>query len=344
MKALVYKGPGKVALEETAKPVLKDPRDVLLRVTTTAICGSDLHALHGILGVAPGMILGHEFCGVVEEVNGELSGIFSPGDRVLAAPGVSCGRCPSCRRGIIAGCRQMAIFGGTAFLGNIPGGQAEYVRVPFADAALRLIPEGLDDEDVIFTGDILSTANMGVERLEPGDTVVVLGAGPVGLMAVALARFYGAGRIICVDPLEYRLKKALEMGADTAVNPEREDPVAAVYGATGGYGADLVVEAVGKTGTLLLGMNLVRFEGKLSVLGLMNETVEIPGMLLFKNMDLKIGITNPNKIDRLLAMIHSGKLDLRAVITHRMPLEQAEEAYRMFDSREDNVIKVLLRA
>ncbi|MHB8917272.1 MAG: zinc-dependent alcohol dehydrogenase [Desulfocucumaceae bacterium] len=342
MKALVYKSPGRVAVEDVPAPVIMEKRDVLVRVTTAAICGSDLHSLHGLTGADPGTVLGHEFCGVVEEAGDGVSWLFKQGDRVLAAPQVACGRCYFCQRGMLSGCREMAIFGSGPLFGDLPGSQAQYIRVPFADVALLHIPVGLDDEDVIFTGDILSTAYMGIEGMSPGDTVAVLGAGPVGLMAVALARLHGASRVISIDPLEYRLQKAREMGADITVNPLREDPISAVYLSTGDIGADLVVEAVGTTDTFMNGMAMARTGGTFSALGIFSQPVEISNFDLLKNLTVRTGLGNPYRMEKLLSLIQNRRLDLRPVITHRMPLDQAEEAYRMFDAREDNVIKILL--
>ncbi|GAB6173714.1 hypothetical protein JCM15765_31920 [Paradesulfitobacterium aromaticivorans] len=218
MKALVFHGKGTIRVDDVPKPVILGPEDAIIRVTTTCICGSDLHILHGDLPVEPGTVIGHEFVGVVEEVGSAVTKV-KPGDRVLSMAGVNCGHCHNCRSRLIFACENGGIFGCGPMFGNLQGVQAEYARVMYADETLEKIPEGLTDEQVIFVGDILATAYTGVmgvnpdgRGIQPGSVVAIFGAGPVGLCTVAVARLFGAFQIIVADMEESRLEVAIRGG------------------------------------------------------------------------------------------------------------------------------------
>src|ERR1700694_784992 len=214
MKALTFQGKGQVKRMYVPKPSIKDSGDVLVRITLGAVCGSDLHVYHGYIPMSPGELLGHEFVGAVEDVGSEVKR-FKPGDRVVASFFTSCGHCALCRKGWFNQCENKGTFGHGEYFGDLGGGQAEWVVVPLADHTLEPIPAGMTDEQAIFVGDILSTAYFGAERAEihPGDTVAVIGAGPVGLLAVMAAQLFGPARVYAVDMVEGRLEGAQELGA-----------------------------------------------------------------------------------------------------------------------------------
>jgi len=349
MKALVYHGPGEIRLEQVPEPVPQGPGDAVVRVTATSICGTDVHILRGRMpGVMPGTIVGHEFVGVVEQVGTAVAG-FSPGDRVAGPAAVWCGQCRPCLKGLHALCENRGIFGCGSLYGDLPGAQAEFVRVPYADGALQLISPGLSDEQVIFVGDILATGysavgmTPGAHAVAPGDTVAVFGAGPVGLCAVAVARLFEPAHVVAVDLEDYRLDLAARLGADRTVNPTREDPKTAIRDVTDGWGADLVVEAVGRPETLGTAMAAVAPGGTVSVVGLFQEAVPLPiSRLTQRNVTLRMGLGDLSKMALLLRLIEVGRLDLTPLITHRLPLDMGSRGYEIFERRLDGAIKVLL--
>lgn len=322
-----------------------------MSISSAAICGSDLHILHSsFLGVQKGTILGHEFAGVVKEVGPAVQNI-KPGDRVVGGAGVSCGKCSFCRSNMILACPHLSLYGHGPLLGDLQGAQAERIRVPFADMTLEKIPDRLNDEQVIFVGDILSTAYMGVAgalpgrpALQPGNTVAVFGAGPVGLCAVAAARLLGPSQIIAVDKEEYRLKMAMRLGADTVVNAAQEEPVTAIINHTGGRGADLVIEAIGSPEAFAACVASVAFYGNISVLGAFQQPVEMPMIMLFrKNISISVGLVNLIYMKKLIGLIEAERLDLTPIITHRMPLDEAAYAYHIFANKLDNSVKIILK-
>jgi len=348
MKALVFQGVGKVSLEDVPKPKIEGPEDAIVRITVASICGSDLHILHGLNRLEPGTIIGHEFTGVVEEVGSAVTKV-KPGDRVLGAAGVSCGHCKACRKGLLSMCENFGIYGCGPRNGNLQGVQAEYARVLYANESLEKIPEGLTEEQVLFAGDILSTAYMGVsgvkpdsKGIQPGSVVAIFGAGPVGLCAVAVARLYGAAQIIAVDMEDYRLSMATRLGADKVINFTKENPVETIKKMTDGWGADLVIEAVGSAEALTSCLAAVAPGGDVNLIGVISLPTPISFIkLLNKNINIQTGMGNtPPK--KLINLIQAGRLDLTPLITHRFPLAEAVKAYEMFDKREDGVIKVLL--
>ena len=350
MRAVVYEGPDDLRLEEVPEPVVQDPEDAIVRVTTASICGSDLHVLHGLVPkMEPGSVVGHEFTGVVHAV-GPAVERFRAGDRVVGPAAVWCGRCRACRHGLYGACDRGGVFGSGPLFGDLPGAQAEHVRVPFSNVTLQPIPEGLSDEQVIFAGDILPTAYSAVVGLnprgrgvQPGDSVVVFGAGPVGLCSVALARLFDPRRIVVVDVEPYRLAMATRLGADAVVDASTEDVRAAIKELTGGWGAEHVIEAVGRQETLGNAVAVAAPGGNVSVVGVFQQpvTINAPRMMA-KNLSLTVGMGDLGLIRELVELIRAGRLDLTALITHRMSLDDAVQAYEIFEKRADGAIKILL--
>jgi alcohol dehydrogenase len=350
MRAVVYRGPNDIRLENVPKPVLQRPEDAIVQVTAASICGSDLHVLHGLMPqMNEGAIIGHEFVGVVESIGSAVEG-FKPGDRVVGPAAVWCGHCRACRAGFLSACENGAIFGNGPLFGGLDGAQADYVRVPFAGVTLHHIPDGLADEQALFAGDILPTAYSAVAGLAPGargvrvgDTVVIFGAGPVGLCAVASARVFDPAQIIVVDMETCRLEMATRLGADLVIDASGEDVRKVVNEATDSWGADYVVEAVGKQETL---NNAVAVSGPgavVSVVGVFQQPISINApRMLAKNTTLTIGMGDLSRIQDLIHLIATGRLDLTTLITHRLPLDDVIVAYDIFEKRTDGVIKILL--
>jgi len=350
MKAVVYRGPHDIRLEEVPEPVIQAAEDALVQVTTTSICGSDLHVLHGLVpNMKTGDIIGHEFTGVVREV-GPAVDRFKPGDRVVGPAAVWCGRCRACVAGLPSACERGGVFGHGPLFGGLDGAQAEYVRVPFADVTLQPIPAALADDQVLFAGDVLPTAYSAVAGLNPavrgvqrGDTVVVFGAGPVGLCAVASARLFDPKRVIAVDVEPRRLALAGELGADTCVDASREDVRVVVEGITAGRGADYAVEAVGSQETLAGTVAVTAPGGVISVVGVFQRPAASNGpKMLAKNLVLCMGMGDLGHMAYMIGLIEAGRLDLRPMITHRMGLDEAPRAYGLFEQRADGAVKILL--
>lgn len=345
MRAVVFRGPGEVAVEEVAGPSLQAGTDAVVEVTLSALCGSDLHVYDGAIpGVLPGSVLGHEYVGRVAEAGDEVRR-FGAGDRVVGPFHVACGSCRPCRRGEHHQCDDGGILGyGTAF-GDLAGAQAERVRIPHADVNLRPVPSGLDDEAALFAGDVLATAFGALRkgRLRPGETVAVIGCGPVGQLVVAAALACGAARVLAVDRIPARAEEAAALGA-IPIPTADAGPVGRVQDLTGGEGADLVVEAVGGSETLELAFDLVRGGGRISAVGITaEETFDYPLMSsLVRDLEFRVGIANVHHdIDDVLALLEAGRVDPTAVVSHRLPLGEAAEGYRLFAGRE--ATKVLLR-
>jgi threonine dehydrogenase-like Zn-dependent dehydrogenase len=345
MKAVVYKGDGKVSLEEVPKPSIAEPGDALVRITTTAICGSDLHVLHGrIPGMSAGKVLGHEFVGTVEDA-GSAVRRFAPGDRALGSFTIPCGECWYCLRRLFSRCVDQRIFGYGAFFGDLDGAQAEYVRVPNADLALHAIDPQAEDEQVLFAGDIFTTGlEVAAEgRIEAGDTVVVLGCGPVGLMAVSAARTFRPERILAVDTVPSRLAIAEQMGAEP-VDAARVDVPTFVGERTGDRGADVVLECVGAIAALDSALDSVRRGGRVSVIGVHSDPEWTVGLniVFVKAVDIKFcGTANiVGRWDQALELIRDGTANPAAIISHRLPLADAVRGYELFESRQ--ALKVVL--
>ena len=343
MKAVVLRAPGDVAVEEVADPTILEPDDAIVAVRATAICGADLFPFHGLTpGFEAGTVLGHEFAGEVVEVGPAVERV-RPGQRVVNASMISDGTCPSCRAGRVTQCEGRSLFGYSGVYPRLDGGQAELVRVPQADRALRALPDEVSDEAAVFLADILPTGFAAVARggVSAGDTVVVVGCGPVGLMAVLCAAGV-AGRVIAVDGVAARRGLAERLGAEAAAPDEAP---AAVAAATGGLGADVVIEAAGSAGGLDASLRLARGRGVVSVVGAHFEPdYPLDNALMFeRELTLRFSIGDPTADgELLLGRLASGELDPRAIVTHRLPLADAAEAYRLFDSRE--ATKVVLSA
>jgi len=341
MRAVRLLGPEDVRVEDVPEPELHEPDDAIVRVTATAICGADLFPYHGMTpGFEAGTVLGHEFVGVVEAV-GEGVTAVAPGARVVNTSMTSDGTCAHCRAGRVTQCESRALFGYSGVYPRLEGGQAELVRVPSANRSLFAVPDEVSDDDAVFVADILPTGFAAVRRggVGVGDVVVVLGAGPVGLMAVLSAR--GPAReLIAVDGVAERRALAERLGAQ-AVTPEKA--AAAVASASGGMGADVVIEAAGALPALDASLELVRPQGTVSVIGAHFEPdYPLNNLLMFeKEITLRFSIGDPTRDrERLLATIQAGAMRPSEVITHRMPLAEAADAYRLFDARE--ATKVIL--
>lgn len=346
MKAVAFGGDGNVVVLDVDPPVLEEESDALVRVSTAAICGSDIHLIHGHMGQLPrGTVLGHEFVGVVEQVGPGVTR-FRPGDRVVAACTTGCGTCWYCHNGFHCQCEQRSAFGHGPLIGReIPGGQAERVRIPFADTNLHRVPDAVSDEQALFVGDILATAYVAARNAEfrPGDAVAVIGAGPVGLLALDCARLFGASTLISLDVVPGRLELARARGAQT-VDADAIDALAVVRQLTDGRGPDAVIDAAGGSTTLNVALEAVRPRGVVSVVGVPGDpTYEFPaGPMMAKEVTIRFGLGDPAVGPRLMALIANGRLDPSTLVSHRLPLEEAADGYELFQARK--ATKVLLLA
>ena len=382
MKALVFHKPKDIRYEDWPDPKIQHVRDAIVRVTATTICGSDLHIYNGYLPQPRSMVLGHEFMGVIEEV-GPRVGNLKKGDRVVVPFQIACGECFFCKKGFTSNCEKSnpkfygpdgtltqkggGLFGYTDLYGGYDGGQAELVRVPFADFGCRKVPDGLTDEQVLFLTDIIPTGWCGAEwaNIKEGDVVAVFGCGPVGLCAMKAAKLMGASRVIGVDILEYRLTAARKLaGADT-INAELGDPVEILRELTGGRGPDACIDCVGmeaehglleSAGNLLRAqvgttkvlktcMRAVRRNGSVSVIGVYGLDYTYPlGQFFDKGLIVRGGqaLVQPN-IDKLMGFIQEGKLKADDLITHRLSLEEGPHAYRIFNDKREDSLKMVLK-
>lgn len=385
MKAAVIHGPGKVQFDTVEDPKLKDDRDIILKVTATAICGSDLHIYSGGIPQPRPMVLGHEFMGVVEETGKAVKNL-KRGDRVVVPFPIACGHCFFCEHHLPGHCENSnpenygpegglltekggALFGYTDLYGGYDGGQAQYVRVPYADYGPRKVPDNLADEQVLFLTDIFPTGYTGIDwgNVNGGETVAIYGSGPVGIMAAKSAVLRGAGQVIVVDTLQFRLDKAKEStGCDTVLwEDDGKNAIEYIRSKTGGRGADVCVDAVGfepernfldrakavinlekgSSKVLEACMSAVRRGGIVSVLGVYPTTYDnFPvGQFFDKGIILKGGQAPAHKyIDQLLQFVEEGKVQLDDIITHRLPLSEISHAYDIFKKRDDGCVKVVL--
>jgi alcohol dehydrogenase len=346
MKALVYHGPGRLAWEAASDPRIEEPTDAIVRITTTTICGTDLHILKGdVPGATAGRTLGHEAVGIVTETGAAVTSVVV-GDRVLVSCISSCARCQSCKRGRYGLCTG----GGGWILGHtIDGVQAELARIPFADTSVFKVPEQLSDEQVLFLADILPTAyEVGVlnGRVTPGDTVAIVGAGPIGLAAITTAKLYTPGRIVAIDLEDARLEQAIAFGADATINNGREDAPARLLELTNGLGADVAIEAVGLPQTFELCAEIVRPGGTLANVGVHGKPVTLHlERLWIKGVTITTGLVDTNTTPRLLQLIVDGRLDATGFATHRFGLDEIEHAYEVFGNAGANdALKVVLSA
>lgn len=345
MRGVVYTKEGRPKLQERPRPKIQKDTDVIVRVTMTTICSSDIHILHGAVPMAkPGVILGHEFIGVVEETGKAVKKV-KKGDRTAVNVESFCGDCFFCRRGYVNNCTDPE--GGWMLGCRIDGGQAEYVRIPHGDQGLNKIPEGVSDEQALFTGDLLSTgywaAQLGEIRRE--DTVAVLGAGPAGLCAMMACRLYSPARIIAVDRDDFRLALAKKQGiADVILNPGDCDVEKEIKKLTWGRGADCVLEAAGGEDTFELAWRSARPNGIVVAVAMYEKDQILPLPRMYgKNLTFKTGGVDACHCDEILELIAKGKLDARCLITHRCELEDIEKAYEIFENKEDHVIKWAVR-
>ncbi|HSE43387.1 MAG TPA: alcohol dehydrogenase catalytic domain-containing protein [Acidobacteriota bacterium] len=354
MKAIVLNELGSVELEDFPAPEIQDPGDVIVRVTTSGICGSDLHIIHGRdPGIRMGTIMGHEFVGVIQECGNAVTNLKS-GDRVVSPFTVNCGECFYCKRDFPARCVRSIGFGFVTEEGTgLHGGQAELVRVPMASSTLMKVPDKkengdkLKDEDVLFLGDIFSTAYSTAEgaKINEGDTVVVVGCGPVGLLSILAAKLFGPSHIVAIDSVEYRLEKARSFGAIT-VGPDRNAVSKAISELTEGRGADAAIEAVGNPSALDVAIHAVRPGATVSIAGYHTEDVyEFPIQLAYrKNLTIRIGRCNAGKYMRqLLPLVLRNEVPITDIITHVLPLKEGLRGYDIFTNRKENAIKVLLK-
>ena len=350
MKAITFQGVSDVRVEDVADPKIVDATDVVLRITTGAVCGSDLHQYHGRGGgalVQRGAIMGHEFMGVIEDAGAAVRSV-RVGDRVVVPFSVSCGQCDWCRNRMPTQCTTTgrAVFGGR--FGHVfGGGQAERIRVPFADHLCEKVPGGLSDESALFLGDILSTGYVCAENggIRPGDAVAVFGAGPVGLLAMQSAHLFGPARVFAVDRVDYRLAMAADFGAEP-VNLDLADPAEQLRRLTGGRGPDVVLECVGHETPFAQAIAAVRPGGTVSSVGVYVETsMGFPAReAFFKDLTLKMGICNArNFIAPLMPLVQRGKLQPARIITHTMGLKDGPRGYAIFDKKEDRAVKVMLK-
>ena len=344
MKAVVLKENKRIAVEEVPEPELQKNTDVIVRVQKSAICGSDIHIIHGMIPVNPGTIMGHEFMGVVEAVGSDVKR-FKSGDRVSAPPAVWCGACPACRRGQAQYCETLNIWGGGEMLGpELTGAQCGLVRMPNADLCLTPVPDNVSDEDAVFVGDVFSTGYHAVYAgdIRTGDTVAVFGCGPIGLGAVASAWQFGPSRVVGVDMMANRLSLAEKFGA-IPVDAGEGDPAERIREMTGGQGADVVVEAIGNPDAFPSVLQSVRRGGAVSIVGLFPSPIEFPiHEMSMYGVRLNMGLAGITYSPKLMSLLESGRVSMKELITHTFPLEEAVEAYEIFEKSKDKCMKVIL--
>ncbi|MEV5312441.1 zinc-dependent alcohol dehydrogenase family protein [Streptomyces sp. NPDC052610] len=343
MKGYVFHGAGQSSWEDVADPDVKEPTDAIVRVDSVTICGTDLHILKGdVPEVRPGTVLGHEAVGEVMETGADVRSV-RPGDRVLISCITACGRCAYCRKAMYGQCRG----GGGWILGHlIDGTQAEYVRVPHADLSVHALPATLPDRDAVLLADIFPTAyEVGVlnGRVRPGDTVAVVGAGPIGLAAIATARLFSPERILAVDPAASRREAARKLGADAVADPA-EAPEELIADLTDGLGADVVIEAVGLPEAFELCTRMVRPGGHVANVGVHGKPAQLHlEDLWIKNLTLTTGLVDTHSTPTLLRMAAAGRLPAPALVTHTFPLQHMAEAYDVFARAADTgALKVVL--
>jgi threonine dehydrogenase-like Zn-dependent dehydrogenase len=346
MKAAVFVEPGKIILDEKPVPEI-GPGEALVKITTTTICGTDVHILKGEYPVEPGRIVGHEPVGVIAELGPGVTG-YTIGQRVIVGAITPCGQCHSCLDGHHSQCGGKAI-GGWRFGNTIDGCQAEYVRVPFAMANLTPVPDGLTDEQVLMCPDIMSTGFGGAEsgRIAIGDTVVIFAQGPIGLCATAGARLKGASQIIVVDTLPERLETAKMLGADIMLDYQKVDPISEIMKLTEGRGADVAIEALGTQQTFESCLRSLKPGGVLSSLGVYSGKLSLPVDAFAAGLgDYQLVTTlcpgGKERMRRLMNIVASRRVNLEPLVTHRFKLDEIEQAYDLFANQRDRVLKVAI--
>jgi len=342
MKGLVYNGPGKIEYKDVSKPLIEKPTDAIVKIVKTTICGTDLGILHGKTpSVKPGTTLGHEGVGVIEEV-GTGVGNFKKGDRVIISCITACGTCEYCKKQLYAHCKD-----GGWILGNlINGTQAEYVRIPHADNSLYIAPEGMDDEALVMLSDILPTGHeIGVINgcVKPGDTIAIVGAGPIGMSALLTAQFYSPAKIYMIDLDENRLKLAKKWGATDTINSGSDDAVKKIMSETAD-GVDVAIEAVGAPATFDICQQIVRPGGNVANIGVHGKSVDLKIQELWiKNITITMGLVNTNTTPMLLKTVTSGKIQPEKLITHHFKLDEIIRAYEVFGNAEkEKALKIIL--
>jgi len=384
MKALVFHKPKDVRVDTVEDPRIEHNRDVVLKVTSTAICGSDLHIYNGFIPQPKPMIMGHEFMGIVEEVGAGISNL-KKGDRVVVPFPIACGSCHFCNMNLPTACEHSnpdnygpegglvegkggGMFGYTDLYGGYSGGQAEYVRVPYADYGPRIVPDELSDDQALFLTDIFPTGWSAIDwaELKGGETVVIFGCGPVGIMAMKAAWLQGAGRVIAVDTREYRLEMARKAAMVETIDGSKVDAVEVIRSLTNGYGADVCVDAVGmEADHSFLTKALNVFQGEAGTMKVLERcfdavrrggTVTVVGVYgtpfnnfpLHQWFDKGIKLRGGqalvhNYIDHLISLVQNGKVVLDDIITHKVALSDAANMYDIFNKKEDNCVKVVLK-
>ena len=342
MKAMVYRGPGQKSWETVPTPRVLKPTDAVVRITKTTICGTDLHILKGdVPAVTSGRVLGHEGVGIIDDV-GDAVRNFRKGDPVLISCITSCGKCEYCKKGMYSHCED-----GGWILGHlVDGTQAEYVRIPHADNSLYPIPAGTDDEALVMLSDILPTGfEIGVlyGAVKPGDTVAIVGAGPIGMAALLTAQFFSPGRVIMIDLDEARLEMANTFGATDVLNSTKIDPVKAVLDSTKD-GVDVAIEAVGIPATFDICQNIVRPGGHIANVGVHGKSVDFQIQKLWiHNITLTTGLVNTNTTPMLLKTVQSKKLQPQRLITHRFSFDELPRAYEVFgNASREKALKVII--
>lgn len=343
MKALTYQGPGEKKWAEVPTPVVDKPTDAIVRILHTTICGTDLHILKGdVPEVAKGTVLGHEGVGVVESVGSAVRN-FKPGDHVLISCITSCGSCPNCRRQMYSHCAD-----GGWILGHlIDGTQAEYVRIPHADNSLYPVPAGADEEALVMLSDILPTGfEIGVlaGKVKPGDSVVIVGAGPVGMAALLTAQFYSPAMLIVVDGDANRLEVAQRFGATHVIDINTQNAVERIFELTQGVGVDVAIEAVGIPASFDTCQSVVAPGGSIANVGVHGKSVELHlEKLWIQNVTISTGLVNTNTTPMLMKTVQSGKVDAGQLITHRFALNDILKAYEVFgNAAKEKAMKVIL--
>ena len=384
MKAAVFHKMGDISVDTVEDPTIEQQDDIIVRITSTAICGSDLHIYNGFVPQLRDMVLGHEFMGVVEETGAAVTRV-KKGDRVVVPFTIACGQCFYCSQGFHPNCTHTnpehygprgdllkgkggGMFGYTDLYGGYNGGQAQYVRVPKANAGPKIIPDGLTDDQVLFLTDIFPTGWSAVKwgKVKPGDSVAIFGSGPVGLMAQKAAWLHGAERVIAIDPLQYRLDKASSVNKVDTLDANDDDLIDKIYDMTDGRGADVAIDAVGmeanrnflekakavfnaEKGTskvIELCTEAVRRSGTIAVVGVYASPYDnFPIHRIFdKGLIMQFGQAQTHMyIDQCFELVRSGKVVLDDIITHRLPLSRASEAYDMFKNKTDDCVKVVLK-
>ncbi len=343
MRAVTFQAPEVVRVEDVPEPELAEPTDAIVRIEASGVCGSDLHIYHGRVKIEPGFTIGHEYVGTVTAIGEEVRSV-AVGDRVLGCFQSACGHCFFCERGLFHKCDSSRTFGHGAALGSLQGTQAEQALVPSADLVLRKVPEGMSDDVALFAGDVMGTGYHAAAEsgLQPGDTAAVLGLGPVGLCAVQAAFAMGAAHVIAVDTVPERLAMAESFGAEP-VHLTEQDPRAAARAATEGRGVDACIDAVGDPRALELAIRLTRKCGTVQAIGVYAERCEVHmGLFWIKAMNMRSGHANViGHVDRVLELMSSGRLDPGPLVTHHMSLDDAPEAYALYDRRE--ALKIVLQ-